>query len=274
MSDSGQTANNPPLTPRLSFTVHPGQGPYLLLVHGFLSSSAQWILNLDALGKVCQPVTVDLWGHGKSPAPEDRHLYTTAHYGEQFEYIRTTLGVDQWFVCGYSLGASLTLNYTFAYPQRVIAQVFSNSTSAFSDQKLVDGWLQKMEKSAAKILAGGIDAVNKIPVHPRRAHTLPKPVFDALLADAESLSPIGVANTYLGTMPHTHILEIAHTNPRPTLMCWGQKERRFRPLAQWAIEHMSNLNVVELEAGHGVNMEASGAFNLAVCDFLQRHQTA
>ena len=227
MSDSGQTANNPPLTPRLSYTVHPGQGPYLLLVHGFLSSSAQWILNLDALGKVCQPVTVDLWGHGKSPAPEDRHLYTTAHYGEQFEYIRTTLGVDQWFVCGYSLGASLTLNYTFAYPQRVIAQVFSNSTSAFSDLKLVDGWLQNIEKSAAKILAGGLAAVNKIPVHPRRAHTLPKPVFDALLADAESLSPIGVANTYLGTMPHTHILEIAHTNPRPTLMCWGQKERRF-----------------------------------------------
>ena len=62
-----------------------------ILLARFLSSSAQWILNLNALGKVCQPVTVDLWGHGKSPAPEDRHLYT-AHYGEQFEYIRTTLG--------------------------------------------------------------------------------------------------------------------------------------------------------------------------------------
>ena len=94
MSYSGQTANNPPLEPRLGFTVHPGQGPYLLLVHGFLSSSAQWILNLDALGKVCQPVTVDLWGHGKSPAPEDQHLYTAAHYGEQFEYIRTALWVS------------------------------------------------------------------------------------------------------------------------------------------------------------------------------------
>ena len=210
MSDSGQTANNPPLTPRLSFTVHPGQGPYLLLVHGFLSSSAQWILNLDALGKVCQPVTVDLWGHGKSPAPEDQHLYTAAHYGEQFEYIRTALGVEQWFVCGYSLGASLTLNYTFAYPQHVIAQVFTNSTSAFSDLKLVDGWLQNMEKSAAKILAGGLDAINKIPVHPRRAHTLPKPVFDALLADSALLSPTGVANAYLGTMPHTHI-QRSHT---------------------------------------------------------------
>ena len=75
-------------------------------------------------------------------------------------------------------------------------------------------------------------------------------------------------------MPHTHILAIAHTNPRPTLMCWGQKERRFKPLAQWAIEHMSNLEVVELEAGHGVNMEASSGFNQAVSDFLLGHQTA
>ena len=49
------------------------------------------------------------------------------------------------------------------------------------------------------------------------------------------------------------------SNSRPALMCWGEKERRFAPLAQWAIEHMANLEVVKLQAGHGVNMEASAA---------------
>ena len=65
MSYSGQTANNPPLEPRLGFTT-PRTRSLSTVGARVLSSSAQWILNLDALGKVCQPVTVDLWGHGKS----------------------------------------------------------------------------------------------------------------------------------------------------------------------------------------------------------------
>ena len=274
MSDRSETAINLSPEARLSFTVHPGVGPYLLLVHGFLSSSAQWMLNLAALSKVCQPVTVDLWGHGKSPAPDDKSLYAPSHYAEQFEHIRATLGADQWFICGYSIGASLTLHYAHHYPQRVIAHIFTNSTSAFTDLNATEGWFENMHKSAEKIVAGGVAAIEKIPVHPKRAHTLPKPVYEALLADASLLSPVGIANTYLGTMPNTNILDLAHSNPRPALMCWGEKERRFAPLAQWAVDNMANLEVVKLNTGHGVNMEDSAAFDHAVVEFLQTHQKA
>jgi pimeloyl-ACP methyl ester carboxylesterase len=94
------------------------------------------------------------------------------------------------------------------------------------------------------------------------------------MADASLLSPVGVANTYLGTMPNTNILDLAHNNPRPALMCWGEKERRFAPLAQWAVDNMANLEVVKLNTGHGVNMEDSAAFDHAVVEFLQTHQKA
>ena len=273
MSFHGNTAATPPPKPCLSYTVHPGQGPYLLLVHGFLSSSAQWMLNLAALSKVCQPVTVDLWGHGASPAPEDQNLYKPAHYAEQFEFVRRDIGTSRWFVCGYSIGASLTLHYAYHYSDCVIAQIFTNSTSAFTDLSTQQGWREKMQKSVDKIIAGGTAAIEKIPVHPKRAHTLPMPVYDALLADAALLSPVGVANAYLGTMPHTNILDVACDNLRPALMCWGEKERRFAPLAQWAVDNMANLEVVKLNTGHGVNMEDSQGFNTAVSKFLLTHST-
>ena len=83
---------------QLAYTVHPGNGPYLMLLHGFISSSAQWLDNLQALGQVCQPVTVDLWGHGNSPAPEDLLYYSPAAYGQQFDAIRKALGAQAWFV--------------------------------------------------------------------------------------------------------------------------------------------------------------------------------
>ena len=42
-----------------------GQGPYMLMVHGFLSSRAQWRINLPALGAFCRPVLLELLGHGR-----------------------------------------------------------------------------------------------------------------------------------------------------------------------------------------------------------------
>ena len=54
----------------LYWEVHEGNGPHVLLVHGFLSSRAQWRLNIESMSRYCTPVVVELWGHGRSPEPE------------------------------------------------------------------------------------------------------------------------------------------------------------------------------------------------------------
>ena len=138
-------------TPRLAFKVHPGNGPHLLLVHGFLSSSAQWLANLEALSAVCKPVTVDLWGHGRSPAPRDKTHYSPQAYAGQFEQIRQQLGIERWFVCGYSLGAGLSIRYAHDYPQNVYGHIFTNSNSALAGPKQIQEWLQSAAKSAATL---------------------------------------------------------------------------------------------------------------------------
>lgn len=95
---------------KLHVEVEPeGRGPPLLLVHGFLSSCAQWRPNLAALKQYVRPVIVELWGHGRSPAPEDPEAYRVTSYIDAFEAIRRDLGVDRWLVCGQSFGAGLTI---------------------------------------------------------------------------------------------------------------------------------------------------------------------
>lgn len=56
---------------QLNYEVHGEKGPYLLIVHGILSCQSQWVLNLEGLQTFCRPVTVELFGHGHSPAPDD-----------------------------------------------------------------------------------------------------------------------------------------------------------------------------------------------------------
>ncbi len=52
--------------------IHAGEGPFLLLVHGILSSRAQWKPNLPALSRVTRPVVAELWGSTGEPALKGR----------------------------------------------------------------------------------------------------------------------------------------------------------------------------------------------------------
>ena len=65
------------MTDSLHYEVDGSAGkPALLLLHGILSSNLQWEPNRAALSEHFRLVSVELWGHGKSPAPEDPERYT------------------------------------------------------------------------------------------------------------------------------------------------------------------------------------------------------
>src|SRR3990172_5307905 len=90
-SDSGSA-------PHLYHEVHGSRGPFLLLVHGMLSSRAQWMLNIEALSAFCRPVVVELFGHGRSPTPDGAGAYSPERYVAEFEALRRSLGVERWLV--------------------------------------------------------------------------------------------------------------------------------------------------------------------------------
>lgn len=252
--------------------LHEGRGPYLLLVHGFLSSRAQWLLNLDALAECCRPVTVELFGHHDSPSPEDPESYTPDAYVAAFDRIRQALGAERWFVLGYSLGAGLTLRYALTCPDRVTGHLFTNSTSGLADPERQAAFRAGAAEAARRIREGGRSAMERIPVHPRHGRSLPEPVYAALVRDAATHDPIGIANTIGITNPAASMRGRIGENERPACLIWGTRERRFQPLAEHAEANMPNLTVARLDAGHGMNMEQAGQFNATVAGFIDRWQ--
>ena len=251
--------------------VHEGNGPHLLMVHGFLSSRSQWLLNLDALAQGCTPVTVELFGHHDSPSPEDPECYQPDYYVRAFETIREELGAERWYVLGYSMGAGLTLRYAFDHPDRVIGHLLTNSTSGLADAEAQAGFRSNADESASRIRKGGQHAMQRIPVHPKHGWRLPKPVYEALVEDSLAHDPVGVAGTIGITIPEISQRERLGENTRPACLIWGTKEKRFAKMAEYAREHMPLLSIEELNAGHGMNMEDADGFNDAVLRFLARH---
>ena len=260
---------NAPDGEHLHYDVHDGDGPFLLLVHGILSSRSQWMLNLDALATVSRPVVVELFGHGRSPSPADASAYAPQNYVREFERIREALGVERWFVCGQSLGAALTLRYVLDAPERVIAQVFTNSNSTLADASWAERVRPSMEAQAMRLEADGRRTLDEHPLNPARGKRLPAALHDAFVADSALLDPAGVVRCGLYTVPESSVRERVARNSVPALLVAGDREERFEPQRRFAEETMPLLSVVGLDAGHAVNIDVAGAFNDAVTHFLR-----
>lgn len=255
---------------KLHCDVHEGRGPFLLLVHGALSGRSQWHPNLAALRRVARPVVIELWGHGRSPSPEEAALYQPEAYVRAFDDTRAALGVERWFVCGQSLGAALTLRYALDHPERCIAHVFTNSISALGDME----WVRRTQESAGALAdaieQGGREVIDRIPIHPARATRIPPVAQRALLEDAALLDPRGVARTFRYTVPNSSVRERATENRVPTLLVCGERETRFHAHREFAARTMPHAQIVGVDAGHAVNLEAADAFDAVVCEFLGR----
>ena len=248
-----------------------GRAPYLLLVHGICSSRAQWRPNLAALAEVCTPVVVELLGHGRSESPADPGAYRVEAYVERFEAIRESLGAARWAICGQSFGAGLTLNYALACPDRISAQIFTNTASGLGPRRPeLSG--EARDQRIAAFEAGGRSGLAAMAFYPRRTGRLAAAVEDELVRDAELISLGGMARSLTVTVPGLSVAGRLGEIATPSLLVNGRREKRFQPLRDHAAKTIRDLEVVDLEGGHPINLDQPTAFNAAVMAFLERRR--
>lgn len=259
---------------KLHREVHPGDGPFLLLVHGMLAGRSLWGPNLPALRRVSRPVVVELWGHGRSPSPEDPGRYRPEAYVESFEEIREELGAESWLVCGQSYGAALTLRYALEHPERVIAQAFTNSVSALADAESSARMEVEVERMAEAIERGGRGTIESMPMHPIRARRIPPESRAALLDDGARLDPRGIARSLRHGVPGASLHGRVGENRVPTLLVVGEREAAFRPCREHVERTMPGLEVRGFDAGHAVNLEAADRFDEVVTHFFAARSRA
>ncbi|MDA0364443.1 MAG: alpha/beta hydrolase [Chloroflexi bacterium] len=256
--------------PDLYYETHGSTGPHVLLVHGIYSARSHWYPNLEGLTAFMRPVIVELYGHAHSPTPDDPACYEPERYIEQFERIREAVGAERWFTIGQSLGAGLTLRYGLAHPERVIAQAFTNSGSAFASPETQERMAEGRAAQLARIEDGTLPDPRDSPLNPSRNRRLTPEFRSALEADTALHSAVGIARTSMYTVPSVSLYGRGDENTVPTLMCVGVREERFAENRRYIEQHVAQLEVVELNGGHGVNMDVPADFNAAVRSFFER----
>jgi len=263
-----ETAVPKTAVPELAFVQHDGDGPPALFIHGYLTGAAYWETNLPALRRVCQPIVIELWGHGHSPSPDDPAHYHPPGLVAAFDRIRQTLTHDRWFVVGHSLGAALAMQYALAHPGRVQGLVVTNSNSGFASPALDERRGRTALKLAERIDRHGMAAFDEHPLNPSVSKRLPPVARSALIEVFGHHDPVGLANMLRWTTPNAAVTDRLEELAIPTLLTWGVFEKLFQPAAAVAKERIPELQVAELQAGHPVNLTDHIGFDRAVGEFI------
>ncbi|MYE81080.1 MAG: alpha/beta hydrolase [Gammaproteobacteria bacterium] len=105
-----------------------GDGPPVVLIHGFTSSSESWteIGVVPRLSGGFRTIAMDCRGHGRSGKPHDPSAYGM-HMVRDLVAGLDALDIEEAHLVGYSMGAEIALRTTVAYPQRVRSLIIGGS---------------------------------------------------------------------------------------------------------------------------------------------------
>jgi pimeloyl-ACP methyl ester carboxylesterase len=110
-----------------------GDGPPLLLLHGFFGSSGDWVhlFDLDELAKSWRLVMPDARGHGRSTNPSG--LFTHRQAADDVRALLDYLAIDRFKAVGVSFGGNILLHLATAPAtrDRLEAMVTTGAPSYF-----------------------------------------------------------------------------------------------------------------------------------------------
>ena len=251
-----------------------GDGPPLLLLHGFTGSSAVWSPLRAALNGKHATIAVDLPGHGRSSSPRDSERYSLTRFADDIVRVLDALDLDRVALLGYSMGGRAALRVALAHSDRVAALVLESASPGIADPA------QRAERVAAdvalatRIERDGVAAFvlrwEDLPmwVSQRR---LPEPVLEAQRAQRKANDARGLANSLRGAGAGVEgsVLPRLVGLHMPTLVVVGALDEQYAALGRSLQQALPDARLaVVADAGHSVHLERPDAFAATVLAFL------
>lgn len=258
---------------RRTHYVEAGQGPPVILIHGFNHDLNTWNANIDAFSRCFKVYAVDLWGSGFSTrTPMD---YGFPLFAEQIRSFMDYLDIPRAHLVGHSMGGGTAIFFSVKYPERVDRLVLVGSvgiprrlplrarlfmlpripellmgleTDAIRRKNLRDYWIHNAELLTDEYFERA-SLHQKIEGSTRAAlDILRRDFFNTLDEEIRALAELNI----------------------PALIVWGRHDRSVPLQSGQTMHHIlrgSRLEILE-DAGHLPNFERPELFNKMAVEFL------
>ncbi len=248
-----------------------GNGPALLLLHGFTGSGATW-QPFD--WPEYETVAVDLPGHGDSDKPASAGRYRMERCLEDLVSLLTELGIERAAVLGYSMGGRVALHLALHEPERLWALVIESASPGIENEAERAERRRSDGELADSIMHDGVapfvDRWQAIPLFASQSR-LPANARERLRQQRLRNEPLGLANSLrgLGAGEQQPVYTRLHEIATPALLLAGADDAKYRAIAERTTGALPNARLqIVPEAGHTVHLEQPQAFSAAVREFL------
>ena len=253
-----------------------GEGPPLVLLHGFTGSSETWRDLTGRLGGGYRTIAPDLVGHARSDAPEAVERYAIRRAAADLVALLRALGHERAAWLGYSLGGRVALQVAADHPQAVAALVLEGASPGIAADAQRAARLASDAALAQRIERDGVEAfVDEWERVPLFASQLALPAEARAVVRATRLAQRarGLANSLRGMGAgaqaplHDRLPSIA----APALLLAGSLDEKYVAIARDMARTLPDATMRVVEGvGHAAHLERPEAFARLVEDFLRR----
>jgi len=263
-----------------------GQGPAIVLLHGFPFNRSMWREQIDCLSaRGYRVVAPDLRGFGEMSdnfrfvADADREpdrqaeayrtITTMADMARDVFALMDELKIDQAVICGLSMGGYVAFEFAHLFPTRVKALVLAGTRAPADNEQERQARFQQVEQMLANGMSGIAEASPPKLLAPRTLAEKPEVVARLYEMILQS-DPQGASAAQRGMAARRDYSDDLASMNVPTLVMVGRDDP-IRPVADAEFMHDrirdSRLEIIE-DAAHMTNMEQPEVFNAALLNFL------
>ncbi|WP_409297081.1 2-succinyl-6-hydroxy-2,4-cyclohexadiene-1-carboxylate synthase [Peribacillus sp. SCS-26] len=256
-----------------------GEGPALVLLHGFTGSSSNWRFAAPFLPSGYKRIAIDIIGHGRSSSPGDPGWYRIEKAAEAVNEILDSLDIQRACILGYSMGGRLALCFSILYPERVQALILESASPGLKTESERAARRIADAELAEGILKDGIDLFAErwgaIPLFQTQAEKLTAGQKDFLKKQRLLNNPVGLAGSLkgMGTGSQPSYWDRLGDLKVPVLLLSGSLDRKFCTIAGEMDRLMpDSIWAIIEDAGHAIHLEQPEVYGRKITDFFAKNE--
>lgn len=242
---------------------HEGNGPKLVLLHGYLGGSDMWLEQIEYFRSQYEVIAIDLPGFGDSSFAQAHN--SIKDIAADVLTLLDTLGVSQFALLGHSMGGMVVQQMAATAPAR-ISKLVCYGTGPVG---VLPGRFETIEQSRARMLADGVEKTGHQIAATWFVERENHPGFK-LCENLFRRVSIQTALSSLNAWENWDGRSALGNISCDTLIIWGDRDQSYdwsQPEALWKSIKNSQLSVLP-GCAHNAHLEKPHLFNAVLADFL------
>jgi pimeloyl-ACP methyl ester carboxylesterase len=238
-----------------------GKGIALLFIHPPVLTSLNFIYQIQGLSSHFRTIAFDIRGHGKSQPSQQAVTYPLI--AQDIKQLMDQMGIDKVFLCGYSTGGSIVLEFLLTYPERAWGGIVISGMSEVNERRL-------RNKISLGIALSKIRAVGTIALSNAWSQTKQLSLFYKLFNDARQGNFKNVEQYYRYSLKYNCTSRLGEIH-LPVLLVYGEKDKLFYPYAKILHQQLPMNELVFIpNMDHRLPTKAAEALNELIKQFVHR----